>query len=80
MMARILPLKLSTEVKQVREKMSIGEAITELKACGLDELLALYFTRYPLEPEERDTEWAKMIDLDLTPDPLTPKGDDTGEE
>jgi hypothetical protein len=34
-----LPLKISAEVKQLREKMSIEEAVAELKACGLDELL-----------------------------------------
>jgi hypothetical protein len=79
MLARILPLKLSAEVKQMRERMSIEEAVAELKACGLVELLALYFTRYPLEPDERDEPWAKMINLDAALDPLTPNGNDTDE-
>jgi hypothetical protein len=78
MMARVLPMKISAEVKQMRERMSIGEAVAELKACGLDELLALYFTRYPLEPDELDEPWAKMINLDAAPDPLAPKSNGTG--
>jgi hypothetical protein len=80
-MARILPLKMTAELKHFKERISIEEAVAELKACGLDEMLAYYLKRYPLEPEEEGAEWAKMI-LDVTPvegvapDPLadvTPK-------
>jgi hypothetical protein len=86
LVGRILPLKISTEVKQVKETMTIYEAIADLKACGLDELLAFYLTRYPIGPDEKNTEWADMIDVTLAKDlpteaetapELTPK-DDTG--
>jgi hypothetical protein len=77
MMARVLPMKITAEVKQMRERMSIEEAVAELKACGMDELLALYLKRYPLEPDEEDEAWAKMIDVSLAPDPLAPKGNGT---
>jgi hypothetical protein len=60
LVGRILPLKITTEVKQVKETMSIYEAIADLKACGLDELLAFYLTRYPIGPDEQNTEWADM--------------------
>jgi hypothetical protein len=79
-MGRILPLKISTEVKEVKETMSIYEAIADLKACGLDELLAFYLTRYPIGRDEKNTEWAEMIDVSLAKDPpteLTPDKDDT---
>src|SRR5271157_5831933 len=62
MMARILPLKINAEIKQVKEKISLEEAVAELKECGLDPLLALYLQRYPIEPDEENTEWARMID------------------
>src|ERR1700730_3740598 len=42
MMARILPTKIHSEVRQVKEKMSLTEAVAELRACGLDERLAFY--------------------------------------
>jgi len=69
MMARILPLKINAEIKQVKEKISLEEAVAELKECGLDELLAFYLRRYPIEPDEENTGWADMIDLTLAPDP-----------
>jgi ABC-type antimicrobial peptide transport system permease subunit len=62
LLVRILPMKINTEVKEVKETMSIYEAIADLKACGLDELLAFYLTRYPIGRDERNTEWANMID------------------
>jgi len=70
MMARILPLKISAEIKQAKEKISLEEAVVELKECGLDEMLAFYLRRYPIEPDEENTEWADMIDLTLAPDPV----------
>jgi len=60
MMARILPLKISTEVKRVKEKISLEEAVAELKECGLDEMLAFYLKRYPIEPDEENTAWAEI--------------------
>jgi len=63
MMARILPLKINAEIKQLKEKISLEEAVAELKECGLDPLLALYLQRYPIEPDEENTGWADMIDL-----------------
>jgi len=47
-----------------------------LKECGLDEMLAFYLKRYPIEPDEEKTAWAEMIDVTLAPDSLvdvTPK-------
>src|ERR1700730_18136964 len=35
LIGRILPLKITTEVKKVKEEMSIAEAVADLKACGL---------------------------------------------
>jgi hypothetical protein len=80
LLGRILPLKISTEVKEIKETMTIYEAIADLKACGMDELLAFYLTRYPVGRDEGDPEWAKLIDTSLAKDPpteLTPE-DDTG--
>jgi hypothetical protein len=71
------------EVKQLKEKISLEEAVAELKACGMDELLALYLKRYPIDPDEENTEWANMIDVTLAPDPLldvTPKTNGTGND
>jgi hypothetical protein len=42
LMGRILPLKIGTEVKQVKETLTIEEAVADLKACGMDEMLAFY--------------------------------------
>jgi len=70
MMGRLLPLKINAEIKQLKEKISLEEAVTELKECGLDPLLALYLQRYPIEPDEENTEWADMIDMTLVPDPV----------
>jgi len=67
---RILPLKISTEVKQVKETMTIEEAVADLKACGMDEMLAFYLKRYPLERDDEDTEWAKMIDVSILDKPV----------
>jgi hypothetical protein len=83
LVGRILPLKISTEVKQVKETMTIYEAIADLKACGLDELLAFYLTRYPIGRDEENTEWADMIDVSLAKDlpiDVTPPKDDTGSD
>jgi len=55
MMARILPLKINAQLK---EKISLEEAVAELKECGLDEMLAFYLKRYPIEPDEENTGWA----------------------
>jgi len=62
MLARILPLKISAEIKQLKEKISLEEAVAELRECGLDPLLAFYLQRYPIEPDEENSEWAKLID------------------
>jgi hypothetical protein len=63
-------LKITTEVKQDKETMTIEEAVADLKACGMEPLLALYLKRYPIERDDGDPEWAKMIDVSLAPDPL----------
>jgi hypothetical protein len=81
MLARILPLKISAEIKQFKEKMSMEEAIAELKACGMDEMLAVYLKRYPIGTDEENTGWADMIDGSLAPDSLidvTPESDELG--
>jgi hypothetical protein len=70
LMGRILPLKISAEVKEVKETMTIEEAVADLKACGMEPMLALYLKRYPIERDEENAEWAKMIDVTLAPDPL----------
>jgi hypothetical protein len=70
LLGRILPLKISTEVKQIKETMTIDEAVADLKAAGMEPLLALYLQRYPIERDEGDPEWAKTIDMSLAPDPL----------
>jgi hypothetical protein len=81
LLGRILPMKINTEVKEIKETMTIYEAIADLKACGMDELLAFYLTRYPIGPDEKNTEWADMIDVSLAPDlpptDVTPKESDT---
>ena len=33
LLGRILPMKISTEVKEIKETMSIYEAVADLKAC-----------------------------------------------
>jgi hypothetical protein len=76
-------LKLSAEVKQFKNRISIEEAVAELKAVGLDEMLALYLKRYPLDPSEEGEEWAQQIDGTLAPDPfvdVTPKGNGIGND
>jgi hypothetical protein len=82
LLGRILPLKITTEVKQDKETMTIEEAVADLKACGMEPLLALYLKRYPIERDDGDPEWAKMIDVSLAPDPLADvlasEKDDTG--
>jgi hypothetical protein len=89
LLGRILPQKITTEVKQLKETMTIHEAVADLKACGLDPLLAFYLKRYPIGRDEKDASWAEGIDLnaaydlpiDVTPqDDVTPKHDDTGDD
>jgi hypothetical protein len=65
LLGRILPLKISAEVKQLKEKMTIHEAVADLKAYGLDPLLALYLKRYPIGPDEDDPSWADGIDTTI---------------
>jgi hypothetical protein len=83
LMGRILPLKITTEVKQTKETMTIEEAVADLKACGMEPLLAFYLKRYPLERDDEDCEWAKLIDttidttlVDGAPVNMTPKESD----
>jgi len=81
LMGRILPMKINAEVKAIKERMTIHEAVADLKALGMDELLAFYLKRYPIERDEEDTSWADMIDVSLAKDPpidVTPLKDDTG--
>jgi hypothetical protein len=68
LLGRILPLKITTEVKKLKEKMTIHEAVADLKAYGLDPLLALYLKRYPIGDDEDDPSWADGINPDLAPD------------
>jgi hypothetical protein len=70
LLGRILPLKITTEVKQEKETMTIEEAVADLKSVGMEPLLALYLKRYPIARDEGDPEWAKMINIELAPDPL----------
>jgi hypothetical protein len=70
LVGRILPLKITTEVKQLKETMTIHEAVADLKALGLDELLAFYLKRYPIGRDEKDASWAEGIDITLARDPL----------
>jgi hypothetical protein len=82
MAARILPQKIVTETKQLKEKMTIHEAVADLKACGLDPLLAFYLQRYPIGRDEKDPSWADGIDQNAAydlPIDVTPK-DDTGSD
>jgi hypothetical protein len=60
LLGRILPQKITTETKQLKETMSIHEAVADLKACGLDPLLAFYLKRYPIGRDEEDTSWASL--------------------
>jgi hypothetical protein len=81
LLGRILPQKITTEVKQLKEKMTIHEAVADLKACGLDPLLAFYLQRYPIGRDEADPSWAEGIDTSLAfdlPIDVTPPKDDTG--
>jgi hypothetical protein len=70
LLGRILPLKITTEVKETKETMTIEEAVADLKAAGMEPMLALYLQKFPLERDDEDAEWAKMIDVSLAPDPL----------
>jgi hypothetical protein len=83
LLGRILPQKITTEVKQLKEKMTIHEAVADLKACGLDPLLAFYLQRYPIGRDEADPSWAEGIDTSLAfdlPIDVTPPKDDTGSD
>jgi hypothetical protein len=87
LVGRILPLKITTEVREIREKMTIHEAVADLKACGLDPLLAFYLQKYPIGPDEEDRSWTEGIDttidttlVDGTPEAVTPKESDTGND
>jgi len=58
--------------------MTIHEAVADLKACGLDPLLAFYLQRYPIGRDEKDPSWADGINLDAAydlPTEVTPKND-----
>jgi hypothetical protein len=75
--------KITTEVKKLKETMTIEEAVADLKACGMDEMLAFYLKRYPLERDDEDRAWADMIDVSLAKDPpidVTPPKDGTGDD
>jgi hypothetical protein len=80
LVGRILPLKITSEVKQIKERMTIEEAVADLKACGMDPLLAFYLKRYPLERDDENRSWAEGIDITLADNPIdvTPPKDDTG--
>jgi hypothetical protein len=80
LLGRVLPQKITTEVKRMKERMTIHEAVADLKACGLDPLLAFYLQRYPIGRDEVDTSWAEGIDTSLAydlPTDVTPPKDDT---
>jgi hypothetical protein len=70
LLGRILPLKINTEVKQVKETMTIEEAVADLKACGMEPMLALYLKRYPLERDDENRAWADMIDVTVADEPI----------
>jgi hypothetical protein len=65
LLGRILPLKITTEVKKLKETMTIEEAVADLKACGMDKMLAFYLKRYPLERDDENAEWARLIDTTI---------------
>jgi hypothetical protein len=49
----------------------------------MDEMLAFYLKRYPLERDDENRAWADMIDVSLAKDPpidVTPPKDDTGND
>jgi hypothetical protein len=81
LLGRILPLKINTEVKRVKETMSIEEAVADLKVCGLDGLLAFYLSRYPIGRDEENCSWASAIDVSLADKPIdvTPPEEDDAE-
>jgi hypothetical protein len=58
MMARILPTKI---VRQVKETLSLTEAVAELKASNIDEMLASYLKLYPIERDDEETGWADLL-------------------
>jgi hypothetical protein len=72
MMARILPTKIHSEVRQVKE-LSLMEAVAELKACGFEKALAFYLKCYPVGRDEKDTAWADLIDVTILDQPATDK-------
>jgi hypothetical protein len=79
LLGRILPLKITIEVKETKETMTIEEAVADLTAAGMEPLLAFYLKRYPIERDEGDPEWAKLIDVTLADElDLTPKESDAG--
>jgi hypothetical protein len=63
--SRVLPI--NTEVRETKETMTIDEAVADLKAAGMEPLLAFYLKRYPIERDEGDPEWAKTIGLARRP-------------
>jgi hypothetical protein len=67
MMARILSTKIHSEVRQVKENLSLTEAVAELKAYGLDE------KRYPVERDEEDCAFADLTDVTILDQPATEK-------
>ena len=71
LLGRVLPLKISAEVKQLKERMTLEESVAMMKMYGLDELLAFYLRRYPIERDDEDVgaEWAEGIDITLARDP-----------
>jgi hypothetical protein len=80
LLGRILPQKIATEVRKMKETMTIHEAVADLKACGLEPLLAFYLSRYPIGRDEADPSWADGINPDMAydlPIDVTPKKDDT---
>jgi hypothetical protein len=81
----ILPLKITQEVKQTKERMTIEEAVADLQALGMEPLLALYLKRYPLERDDENRSWAEGIDITLADNPIDvtpppPKESDTGND
>jgi hypothetical protein len=65
MMARILSTKIHSEVRQVKENLSLMEAVAELKARGLDPRLAFFLNGYSVERDEEDSAFADLIDVTI---------------
>jgi hypothetical protein len=52
LVGRILPMTIMAQIDQPKEYSTLDEAIADAKAQGLDDELAFYMRKYPLERDE----------------------------